>query len=173
MGGGAVDALSADAVLLAGFGAVAALAGVAGVAGGRTAVRTCLAFGAALLAVAGALAVLGAHALAGLLLWLEAGGVLVAFAFGLHLQNLEHPGFAAGRDRVLKLAVAAALVVGAAECVRALLAQPGAALDAPVAGLRTLGRVLFTDALLVTELVPLLLASAGVAGLALLPEEDS
>jgi NADH:ubiquinone oxidoreductase subunit 6 (subunit J) len=163
--------VTAGELLLLGFGASASLAGFALVARGRSAVGASLAFGAAMLAVAGALAVVEAHALAGALLWLEAGGVLAAFSFGLHLQNLEHPGFAAGRDRVLKLAVVIALAVGGAECVRALLAAPSQSLDAPPAGLRAVGRVLFTDALLVTELVPLLLAATVVAMLALFPQE--
>jgi NADH:ubiquinone oxidoreductase subunit 6 (subunit J) len=173
MGRGGVDgSVSADDVLLLGFGAGAALAGLVLLARGRSAVGASLAFGACMLAVAGALAVIGAHALAGALLWLEAGGTLAAFSFGVHLQNLEHPGFAPGRDRVLKLAAVVALAVGAAEGMRALLSTSAVSLAAPPAGLRALGRVLFTDALLVTELVPLLLASGAVAMLALWPQED-
>ena len=167
-----VDLVSGEEQLVLGFGGSAVLAGLALLARGRSAVGAALAFGAAILAVAGALAVLRAHALAGMLLWLGAGAVLAAFSFGVHLQNLEHPGFTPGRDRALKLVSVIALVVGGVQCLRALVALPPVWLDAPPAEIRTLGRVLFTDALLVTELVPLLLASAGVGVLALLHPED-
>ena len=116
-------------VLLAGFGASAALSALVMLALGRSAVRAALAFGAVMLAVAGALAVIEAHVLAGMLLWLEGGAVLAAFSFGVHLQNLEHPGFAPGRDRVLKLVAVVAILAGGLECVRALTASPMLALE--------------------------------------------
>ncbi len=164
--------VSVEDSLLLGFGAVGALAGLGLLAAGRNAARASVAFGAVMLVVAGTLAVVGAHALAGAWLFLQAGGTLAAFSFGIQLQNREHPGFVPGRNRILKLVAAIALVVGTAEAARALFEGPRVWLGAPPASLRSVGRVLFTDALLVVELVPLLLASAAVAVLALWRDEE-
>ena len=164
--------MAADALLI-GFGSVASLAALGVLVVGGNATRASLAFTGVLLSVGGTLAVTGAHAIAAAWMWIQAGGTLAAFGFGLHLQNLEHPGFVSTRNRVLKLCTALALCVGVAEGIRAWLAGPGAVLAAPPATLRSVGRVLFTDALLVVELIPLLLAAGTVVVLALWRDEEA
>ena len=148
---------------LAVFGALAMLLFV------RNVVASAMSLVVTMVSLAGIYVLLEAHLIAALQIIVYAGAVMVLFLFVIMLLNLREDQFAAGRQWLLKTAAALVGVTALAQLLRLLRVGLGAAPPLPegFGGYRQVGIALYTDYVLLVELVSLLLLAAIVGALIL------
>ena len=151
------------------FGGLAVLFGLAMVLHVRNTVAAALSLVVTMVSLAAIYVLLEAHLVAVIQIMVYAGAIVVLFLFVVMLLNLREDQFAAGRQWLLKTAAALVGVTALAQLLRLLRVGLGAAPPLPegFGGYRQVGIALYTDYVLLVELVSLLLLAAIVGALIL------
>ena len=151
------------------FGGLAVLFALAMVLHVRNTVAAALSLVVTMVSLAAIYVLLEAHLVAVIQIMVYAGAIVVLFLFVGMLLNLREDQFAAGRQWLLKTAAALVSVVALAQLLRLLRVGLGAAPPLPegFGGYRQVGVALYTDYVLLFELVSLLLLAAIVGALIL------
>jgi len=151
------------------FGGLAVLFALAMILHVRNTVAAALSLVVTMVSLAAIYVLLEAHLVAVIQIMVYAGAIVVLFLFVVMLLNLREDQFAAGRQWLLKTAAALVSVVALAQLLRLLRVGLGAAPPLPegFGGYRQVGVALYTDYVLLVELVSLLLLAAIVGALIL------
>lgn len=151
------------------FGGLAVLFALAMVLHVRNTVAAALSLVVTMISLAAIYVLLEAHLVAVIQIMVYAGAIVVVFLFVVMLLNLREDKFAAGRQWLLKTAAALVGVAALAQLLRLLRVGLGVAPPLPegFGGYRQVGIALYTDYVLLVELVSLLLLAAIVGALIL------
>jgi NADH-quinone oxidoreductase subunit J len=156
-------------ILFYGFGAVAILFALGMVLNIRNTVASALSLVVTMVCLAAVYVLLEAHLVAAIQIMVYAGAIVVLFLFVVMLLNLREDEFAPGRQWLLKsFGVLGGLLV-LVQLLR-LLSEPlpeAPALPVGFGGYRQVGIALYTDYVLLVEVVGLLLLAAIVGALIL------
>jgi NADH-quinone oxidoreductase subunit J len=161
--------VSVELVLFYVFAAMALISALAMVLNYRNTVASAMSLVVTMVSLAGIFLLLGAHLVAVIQIMVYGGAIVVLFLFVVMLLNLRSDEFSPGRQRALKLAAILAALVVLIEILRLL---PGnlpeaAALPTGYGTYRELGVALYTDYVLLVEMVSLLLLGTIVGALIL------
>jgi NADH-quinone oxidoreductase subunit J len=156
------------AILFYLFAALAVVSALGMVANVRNTVAAALSLVVTMIALAAIYVLLEAHLVAVIQVLVYAGAIVVLFLFVVMLLNLRTDDFAPGRQRLLKLTGALLVVFLTAEAVRLFVGfgEPPP-LPEGFGGYRPVGIALYTDYVLLVEIVSLLLTAAIVGALIL------
>ena len=151
------------------FGVLAVVFALGMVLNVRNTVAGALSLVVTMVSLAAIYVLLEAHLVAVIQIMVYAGAIVVLFLFVVMLLNLREDQFAAGRQWLLKTAAALVGVTALAQLLRLLRVGLGAAPPLPegFGGYRQVGIALYTDYVLLVELVSLLLLAAIVGALIL------
>jgi NADH-quinone oxidoreductase subunit J len=160
--------MSAPQVIFYVFAAIAVISALSMLLHVRNIVAAALSLVVTMVSLAGIFVLLGAHLVAVIQIMVYGGAIVVLFLFVVMLLDLREDHFSPSRQRILKLAGAGFGLFLLFEALRLLAGLP----DPPPApagfgGHRQLGVALFTDYLLLVEVVSLLLTAAIVGSLIL------
>jgi NADH-quinone oxidoreductase subunit J len=151
------------------FAALAVVSALGMVLNVRNTVAAALWLVITMISLAAVYVLMEAHLVAAIQIMVYAGAIVVLFLFVVMLLNLRQDAFAPGRQWLLKSGAALAGLLVGAQLVR-LLSSP---LPAPPAlpegfgGYRVVGIALYTDYVLLVEMISLLLLAAIVGALIL------
>jgi NADH-quinone oxidoreductase subunit J len=151
------------------FAALAVIAALGMVLNVRNTVAACLSLVVTMISLAAIYVLMEAHLVAAIQIMVYAGAIVVLFLFVVMLLNLRQDSFAPGRQWLVKSGAALLGLFVGAQLVR-LLATP---LPAPpplpegFGGYRVVGIDLYTDYVLLVEMISLLLLAAIVGALIL------
>jgi NADH-quinone oxidoreductase subunit J len=151
------------------FAALAVISALGMVLNVRNAVAAALSLVVTMIALAAIYVLLEAHLVAAIQIMVYAGAIVVLFLFVVMLLNLSRDTFAPGRQWLLKAAAALLSLLVLARLTRLLevgLPAPPATSEG-FGGYRQLGIALYTDYVLLVEMVALLLLAAIVGALIL------
>jgi NADH-quinone oxidoreductase subunit J len=136
----------------------------------RNTVAAAMSLMVTMVSLAGIFVLLEAHIVAAIQIMVYAGAIVVLFLFVVMLLNLRADEFAPGRQWPTKLAAGLVVLAVGSQLVRLLsrggLPEPGA-LPPGFGGFRMVGIALYTDYVLLVEVVSLLLLAAIVGALIL------
>jgi NADH-quinone oxidoreductase subunit J len=151
------------------FGALAVLFALAMLLNVRNMVAACLSLVVTMVSLAAIYVLLEAHFIAVIQIMVYAGAIVVLFLFVVMLLNLRQDEFGPGRQKLVRAAGAAVGLFAIAQLLRFidLGLPPLPALPAGFGGHRAIGIALYTDYVLLVELIALLLLAAIVAALVL------
>jgi NADH-quinone oxidoreductase subunit J len=151
------------------FGALAVLFALGMVLNVRNTVASAMSLVVTMISLAAIYVLLEAYLVAALQIMVYAGAIVVLFLFVVMLLNLRHDEFAPGRQWLVKSGAAIVGLVVLAELLRLLrVGLPEAPpLPAGFGGFRQVGLALYTDYVLMVEMVSLLLLAAIVGALIL------
>ena len=151
------------------FAALAVVSALAMVLNVRNTVAAALSLVVTMISLAAIYVLMEAHLVAAIQIMVYAGAIVVLFLFVVMLLNLREDAFAPGRQWLLKSAAAVAGLLVGAQLVRLLSRPLPAAPPLPegFGGYRMLGISLYTDYVLLVEMVSLLLLAAIVGALIL------
>ena len=155
-------------ILFYAFAAIAVVAASIMVGALRSTVGSIVGLVSCMLSLAGIYVLLGAHLVAAIQVLVYAGAIVVLFLFVVMFYDLRRDALPTGRHRVLRV-LGALLGVFLLDRGLRVLGPLGEAPPLPegFGGHRELGLALFTDYVLVVEVVALLLTTAIVGGLIL------
>jgi NADH-quinone oxidoreductase subunit J len=150
------------------FAAVAVVSALGMVLNVRNTVAAAFSLVGTMVALAGIYVLMGAHLIAVIQILVYAGAIVVLFLFVVMLLNLRADDFPPGRQRLLQFAGALFSVFLLAQLLR-LFSGFGEVPPLPegFGGYRPLGIALYTDYVLLVEMVSLLLTAAIVGALIL------
>ena len=161
--------MSAPALLFYAFGALAVVFALAMLLHVRNTVAAALSLVVTMVSLAVIYVLLEAHLVAALQIMVYAGAIVVLFLFVVMLLNLRAMEFAPGRRGLLKLAGGLVGAFGLLQLLR--LVEPGlpalGAVPPGFGGYRSVGIALYTDYVLLVELISLVLLAAIVGALIL------
>jgi len=161
--------VSFAAILFYLFGALAVLFALSMLLNVHNTVAGALSLVVTMVSLAAIYVLLEAHFVAAIQIMVYAGAIVVLFLFVVMLLNLRDDDFAPGRQRLVRVAGALAGVFALAQFLRWL--APGLpelpAVPAGFGGHRAVGIALYTDYVLLVELIALLLLAAIVGALVL------
>jgi NADH-quinone oxidoreductase subunit J len=150
------------------FAVLAVLSAIGMVANVRNTVASAMSLVITMVALAGIYVLLEAHLVAAIQIMVYGGAIVVLFLFVVMLLNLRSDEFAPGRQRWMKVAAAAIGVFGLVQVLRLFGGLPEAPpLPEGFGGYRAVGLSLYTDYVLLVEMVSLLLTAAIVGALIL------
>jgi len=151
------------------FAALAVLFALGMVLHVRNTVASALSLVVTMVALAGIYVLLEAHLVAAVQIMVYAGAIVVLFLFVVMLLNLRQDDFSPRRQQLLKAAAGIVGVVVLAQLLRLLRVGLPEAPPLPEAfgGYRMVGIALYTDYVLLVEIVSLLLLAAIVGALVL------
>ena len=151
------------------FGALAVVFALGMVLNLRNTVAGAMCLVVTMVSLAGIYVLLEAHLVAVIQIMVYGGAIVVLFLFVVMLLNLRQDDFSPGRQVLVKTGAAALSVVVLAQLTRILRAGLPEAPPLPegFGGYRMLGLALYTDYVLLVELVSLLLLAAMVGALIL------
>ena len=161
--------MSVDLLFFYAFGFLAVFSAIAMVGFVRHIVASAMSLVVTMVSLAGIYLLLSAELVAAIQIMVYAGAIVVLFLFVVMLLNLREDQFAAGRQWLVKTAAALVGVAALAQLLRLLRVGLGAAPPLPegFGGYRQVGIALYTDYVLLVELVSLLLLAAIVGALIL------
>lgn len=151
------------------LGALAVIFALGMVMNVRNTVASALSLVVTMIALAAIYVLLEAHLVAVIQIMVYAGAIVVLFLFVVMLLNLRQDDFAPGRQWLLKAGAGLVGVVVLAQLLRLLAVGLPAPPPLPegFGGYRQVGVVLYTDYVLVVEMIALLLLGAIVGALIL------
>ena len=151
------------------FGALAVLFALGMLLNVRNTVASALSLVVTMISLAAIYVLLEAHFVAAIQIMVYGGAIVVLFLFVVMLLNLREDTFAAGRQWLLKTGAGLVGVAVLAQLLRLLRVGLGDAPPLPegFGGYRQVGVALYTDYVLLVELVSLLLLAAIVGALIL------
>ena len=160
--------MNAPTVLFYAF-AFLAVAGALGMVGNlRNTVVAAMSLVVTMVALAGIYVLMGAHLVAAFQIMVYGGAIVVLFLFAVMLLNIETDEFGPGRQRLVKLGSALVALFVLVQLLRVLSGFPE---PPPVpegfGGYRAIGLALYTDYVLLVEMVSLVLLAAIVGALIL------
>jgi len=134
----------------------------------RNAVAGVMSLVITMIALAGIYVLMGAHLVAAIQIMVYAGAIVVLFLFVVMLLNVQSDEFSPGRQRAIKVGGSLVAVLALSTLIRALTGLPSVP-EAPegFGGYRMVGIALYTDYVLLVEIVSLLLLAAIVGALIL------
>lgn len=160
--------MSVPLFLFYAFGLLAVLSALGMVLNLRNTVAAALSLVVTMVSLAGIYVLLGAHLVAAIQIMVYGGAIVVLFLFVVMLLNLRSDAFQAPRLRALKFAGA---LLGVVLLIEALRLMGGFPEPPPTpegfGGYRQLGIALYTDYVLIVEMISLLLTAAIVGALIL------
>ena len=160
--------MSVPLVLFYAFAVLAVLSALAMVLNLRNTVAAALSLVVTMVSLAGVYVLLEAHLVAAIQIMVYGGAIVVLFLFVVMLLNLRSDELLPSRQRGVKVIGALLGVVLLAEGLRALGGFPEAPpLPEGFGGYRQLGLALYTDYVLIVEVISLLLTAAIVGALIL------
>ncbi|MEE9607965.1 MAG: NADH-quinone oxidoreductase subunit J [Myxococcota bacterium] len=161
--------MSASVMLFYAFSIMAVISALGMILNVRNTVAAAMSLVVTMVALAGIYVLLGAHLIAVIQIIVYAGAIVVLFLFVVMLLNLRSDEFAPSRQRWLKIFATALGVVVLAQLLRLLEGSLPVTPPLPegYGGYRQLGIALYTDYILVVEMVALLLLAAIVGALIL------
>ena len=150
------------------FAVLAVASAIGMVANVRNTVASAMSLVITMVALAGIYVLLEAHFVAAIQIMVYGGAIVVLFLFVVMLLNLQGDDFGPGRQRLLKLAAGAIGVFGLLQMLRLFTGLPEAPpLPEGFGGYRAMGLTLYTDYVLLVEIMSLLLTAAIVGALIL------
>ncbi len=151
------------------FGALAVLFALSMLLNVRNAVASALSLVVTMVSLAVIYVLLEAHLIAAIQIIVYAGAIVVLFLFVVMLLNLRQDDFAPGRQRLVKAAGALLGVFAVTQLLRwiDLGLPPLPAVPMGFGGHRVVGIALYTDYVLLVELIALLLLTAIVGAVVL------
>ena len=160
--------MNAPTVLFYAF-AFLAVAGALGRVGNlRNTVAAAMSLVVTMVALAGIYVLMGAHLVAAFQIMVYGGAIVVLFLFAVMLLNIETDEFGPGRQRLVKLGSALVALFVLVRLLRVLSGFPEPPpLPEGFGGYRAIGLVLYTDYVLLVEMVSLVLLAAIVGALIL------
>ena len=160
--------MSVPLFLFYAFALLAVLSALGMVLNLRNTVAAALCLVVTMVSLAGIYVLLEAHLVAVIQIMVYGGAIVVLFLFVVMLLNLRSDSFLPPRQRALKIAGALLGIVLLVEALRALggLPEPPP-LPEGFGGYRQLGIALYTDYVLIVEMISLLLTAAIVGALIL------
>jgi NADH-quinone oxidoreductase subunit J len=160
--------LNAPTVLFYAF-AFLAVAGALGMVGNlRNTVAAAMSLVVTMVALAGIYVLLGAHLVAAFQIMVYGGAIVVLFLFAVMLLNIETDEFGPGRQRLVKLGSALVALFVLVRLLRVLSVFPEPPpLPEGFGGYRAIGLALYTDYVILVEMVSLVLLAAIVGALIL------
>ena len=160
--------MSVPLFLFYAFALLAVLSALGMVLNLRNTVAAALCLVVTMVSLAGIYVLLEAHLVAAIQIMVYGGAIVVLFLFVVMLLNLRSDSFLPPRQRALKIAGALLGMVLLVEALRVLggLPEPPP-LPEGFGGYRQLGIALYTDYVLIVELISLLLTAAIVGALIL------
>ena len=160
--------MSVPFVLFYIFAALAVVSALAMVLNVRNTVAAAMSLVVTMVSLAGVYVLLAAYLVAAIQIMVYGGAIVVLFLFVVMLLNLRSDSFLPPRQRALKIAGALLGMVLLVETLRVLggLPEPPP-LPEGFGGYRQLGIALYTDYVLIVELISLLLTAAIVGALIL------
>ena len=146
-----------------------AVAGALGMVGNlRNTVAAAMSLVVTMVALAGIYVLMGAHLVAAFQIMVYGGAIVVLFLFAVMLLNIETDEFGPGRQRLVKLGSALVALFLLVRLLRVLSGFPEPPpLPEGFGGYRAIGLVLYTDYVLLVEMVSLVLLAAIVGALIL------
>ena len=151
------------------FAALAVVSALGMVLNVRNTVAAAMSLVVTMVSLGGIFLLLEAHLIAVIQIMVYGGAIVVLFLFVVMLLNLRSDDFQPGRQRLLKFSVTLIGVVVLAELLRATtggVAEPPP-LPEGYGGYRQVGIALYTDYVLLVEMISLLLLAAIVGALIL------
>ena len=161
--------MGVPAVLFYGFGALAVLFALAMVLNVRNTVAAALSLVVTMISLAAIYVLLEAFLVAAIQIMVYAGAIVVLFLFVVMLLNLRQDVFGPGRQWLVKSGAAVLGLLIGAQLVRLLAGDLPEPPPPPqgFGGYRQLGIALYTDYVLLVEMISLLLLAAIVGALIL------
>jgi NADH-quinone oxidoreductase subunit J len=155
-----------------GFSLLAVVGAVGTVANARNLVASAMALVVTMISLAGIYALLGAHLVAVFQIALQGGAVVSLFLFTTTLLDAPSSELPPARHRLAKVAALVLAIAALTAMLRSFTALPDPpSVPAGFGGTRTVAIALFTDYVLLVEVVSLVLLAAIVGGSALLERE--
>jgi len=164
--------MTVETILFYVFGILAVVSALGMVLNVRNTVASAMSLVVTMVSLAAIFLLLEAYLVAAIQIMVYGGAIVVLFLFVVMLLNLSTDEFPPGKQRLVKLGVAVAGVAVLAQALVALgrnplvFAQPEA-VPAGFGSYRQLGIALYTDYVLIVEMVSLLLLAAIVGALIL------
>ena len=151
------------------FGGLSVLFALGMVLNVRNTVAAALSLVVTMISLAAIYVLMEAHLVAAIQIIVYAGAIVVLFLFVVMLLNLRQDTFAPGRQWLVKSGAALAVLLVGAQLVRLLATDLPEAPPLPegFGGYRQLGIALYTDYVILVEMISLLLLAAIVGGLIL------
>ncbi len=164
--------MTAEAILFYVFGSLAVVSALGMVLNTRNTVASVMSLVVTMVSLGAVYLLLEAYLVAAIQIMVYGGAIVVLFLFVVMLLNLSTDEFPTGKQRVVKLAVVIAGVAILAQVLIALgqdplLAAQPEAVPEGFGGYRQVGISLYTDYVLLVEMVSLLLLAAIVGALIL------
>jgi len=164
--------MTVEAILFYVFGILAVVSALGMVLNIRNTVASAMSLVVTMVSLAAIFLLLEAYLVAVIQIMVYGGAIVVLFLFVVMLLNLSTDEFPPGKQRVVKLAVAVAGVAILAQALVALDQNPLLAGQPEIVpegfgGYRQIGLSLYTDYVLIVEMVSLLLLAAIVGALIL------
>jgi NADH-quinone oxidoreductase subunit J len=164
--------VTVETILFYVFGSLAVVSALGMVLNTRNTVASVMSLVVTMVSLGAVYLLLEAYLVAAIQIMVYGGAIVVLFLFVVMLLNLSTDEFPTGKQRVVKLAVVIAGVAILAQVLIALgqdplLAAQPEAVPEGFGGYRQLGILLYTDYVLIVEMVSLLLLAAIVGALIL------
>ena len=160
--------MTAEAFLFYVFGILAVVSALGMLLNLRNIVASAMSLVVTMVSLGAIYVLLEAYLVAAIQIMVYGGAIVVLFLFVVMLLNLQGDDFAPGRQRLLKLAAGAIGVFGLLQMLRLFTGLPEAPpLPEGYGGYRAMGLTLYTDYVLLVEIVSLLLTAAIVGALIL------
>jgi NADH-quinone oxidoreductase subunit J len=160
--------VTVPAFLFYAFAVLAVLSAIGMVVQVRNTVASAMSLVVTMVALAGIYVLLEAHLVAVIQIMVYGGAIVVLFLFVVMLLNLRSDDFAPARQRLVKVAAAAIGLFALIRMLRLFSGLPEAPpLPPGFGGYREVGIALYTDYVLLVEIVSLLLTAAIVGALIL------
>ena len=164
--------MTAEAILFYVFGSLAVISALGMVLNTRNTVASAMSLVVTMVSLGAVYLLLEAYLVAAIQIMVYGGAIVVLFLFVVMLLNLSTDEFPAGKQRIVKLAFVIAGVAILAQVLIALgrdplLAAQPEAVPEGFGGYRQVGISLYTDYVLIVEMVSLLLLAAIVGALIL------
>jgi len=164
--------MTVETILFYVFGILAVVSALGMVLNVRNTVASAMSLVVTMVSLAAIFLLLEAYLVAAIQIMVYGGAIVVLFLFVVMLLNLSTDEFPPGKQRLVKLGVAVAGVAVLAQALVALGRNPlvfaqAKAVPDGFGGYRQLGIALYTDYVLIVEMVSLLLLAAIVGALIL------